>query len=245
MNKIIYISAGAAVAGIAAGFAAGWFGRGAKEKNAFEERVKAEVDQVQEYYKSKYAADVNRLAKAKIAEARDVVEDEDGGIEMAVTHEPEVVEEAEKIIQKMNYSQISKKEETTVKEVREVPDRNIFDNPPEVDPEDIRTPDRPYIITVDEFMVNEDERDQISLVFYDEDGVLVDERDSPITDIAGTVGLDSLTKFGHKSGDKKIVYVRNEKLGAEYEIVLDGRSYSEVVLGIKETKRGQKFRDDD
>ena len=82
---------------------------------------------------------------------------------------------------------------------------------------------KPYVISPSEF----DELDgynAISLTYY-ADGVLVDDIDDSIIDIS-VVGKDSLTHFGEYEDDS--VFVRNEKLKTDYEILLDVRKYSDV-----------------
>lgn len=81
-----------------------------------------------------------------------------------------------------------------------------------------------YVISPEEFDELED-YDTHSLTYYS-DGVLTDEQDNPIDDIDEVVGLESLETFGMYETDA--VYVRNERLKTDYEILLDMRPYSEV-----------------
>lgn len=75
----------------------------------------------------------------------------------------------------------------------------------------------PYVIPPEEFGNDADEYDLISLNYY-EDGVLADDWDDVIEDIDRVVGKDSLTHFGEYEDDS--VYVRNDRLKCEYEILL-------------------------
>lgn len=105
----------------------------------------------------------------------------------------------------------------------------------------------PYVISVDEFLDSND-HDKVSLTYYDGEDtqVLADERDAVITKITPLLGDDFLVRFGERSGDKNIVYIRNERLEKDIEVVLNERSYAEVVQGIKPHKsRGRKFSEDD
>ena len=83
----------------------------------------------------------------------------------------------------------------------------------------------PYVISPAEFGSN-DEYDTISLNYY-ADGVLADDMDEVVEDVEGTVGYDALTRFGEYEDDS--VFVRNEGLKVDYEILLDLRMYSEIV----------------
>ncbi len=83
----------------------------------------------------------------------------------------------------------------------------------------------PYVISPDSFG-ELDEYEQISLTFY-EDQVLADENDEIVEDVEGTVGFESLTHFGEYEDDS--VFVRNDRLKCDYEILMDERLYSDVV----------------
>lgn len=119
-----------------------------------------------------------------------------------------------------------------------------------MDAEEIASRDltRPFVISNEEFMEDPDENqtDKISLTYFSEDDTLIDELEDVIPDIIGTIGLECLSKFGYKSGDASIVMVRNLEKGIDFEVVLDERAYSDVVLGIRRPKdRPTKFREDD
>ncbi|PNH20964.1 hypothetical protein B6K86_02610 [Lachnospiraceae bacterium] len=83
----------------------------------------------------------------------------------------------------------------------------------------------PYVIPPEQFGDNE-EHEQISLTYY-ADGVLTDENDEVIEDVEDAVGIDSLNHFGEYEDDS--VFVRNDTRKCDYEILLDQRTYSEVV----------------
>lgn len=86
--------------------------------------------------------------------------------------------------------------------------------------------DRPYIIKPEEFG-NLDDYELISLTHYS-DGVLADDGDEKMTDeeIDEVVGADYAKHFGEYEDDS--VFVRNDKLKCDYEILLDNRKYSEL-----------------
>lgn len=84
----------------------------------------------------------------------------------------------------------------------------------------------PYVISPDEFGTFDDYT-TISLVYYDGDEVLADEEDEVVEDLADTVGEDFAEHFGEYEDDS--VFVRNDRLRCDYEILRDNRSYSDVV----------------
>jgi lipoate-protein ligase A len=92
----------------------------------------------------------------------------------------------------------------------------------------------PYTITVEEYLEAEKDFSQTTLTYYDGDGVLASEGDQVFTaeEKVLIIGRTTLEKFGEKSDDDNVVYIRNEKLQREFEIVRDLRKYSEVVLDL-------------
>jgi hypothetical protein len=85
--------------------------------------------------------------------------------------------------------------------------------------------DKPYVISPDEFG-EFDDYETISLTYY-ADQVLADEDDELVEDIEETVGFESLNAFGEYEDDS--VFVRNDRLKCDYEILLDQRKYSDVI----------------
>lgn len=86
---------------------------------------------------------------------------------------------------------------------------------------------KPQIISPDEFG-EQDGYDEISLTYY-ADKTLTDDRDHPMDEdeIEETVGRDSLKHFGEYEPDS--VFVRNDRLKADYEILMDSRTYAQVL----------------
>lgn len=144
-------------------------------------------------------------------------------------------------------------------EVEEVPrykTNNVFDNQDEINDEVeevlvTRTPDKPYLISIDEYMQDhtsgDDEFDKLTITYYEGDDVLADEQDTSINDIEGTIGEQHLEMFGVQSGNPSIVYVRNERISTDFEIVKQENSYAETVFGVPSNTRNRvlRMRDDD
>lgn len=104
------------------------------------------------------------------------------------------------------------------------------------------SPGEPYIISAEEFGVNENDYDQKTLTYFAEDDVLVDEKDQPIDQIDMVVGEENLTHFGYGSNDNRIVLIRNDRLGMEFEVVKNEGSYSKLVLGFQHSSDEPKVR---
>lgn len=94
---------------------------------------------------------------------------------------------------------------------------------------------KPYVIDVEDFMQNEQGRTQNTLTYFEADSVLVDESDQPIPahSVNNTVGEENLNRFGVRSRDKNIVYVRNENMDMDFEILRSEQSYRRDILGLE------------
>jgi hypothetical protein len=99
----------------------------------------------------------------------------------------------------------------------------------ENDIDEVKDMEKPYVIEPDEFG-EMDGYDVISLTYYS-DKVLTDELDELVEDVDNVVGYDSLNHFGEYEDDS--VFVRNDRLKADYEILLDTRSYYTDVINTK------------
>lgn len=82
---------------------------------------------------------------------------------------------------------------------------------------------QPYVISPEDY--SNSDYDTVSLMLY-ADGVLTDELDDIVEDVEKTVGYDSLNHFGEYEEDS--VFVRNDMLEIDYEILRDLRNYSDV-----------------
>lgn len=92
-----------------------------------------------------------------------------------------------------------------------------------------RKPDGPYVIHKDEFMENEFEYSQETLTFYEGDEIMADQTDAPLWgwfDMMGTL------KFGHGSEDPNVVYIRNDALHFEWEILRHTGRFEVEVGGM-------------
>lgn len=125
---------------------------------------------------------------------------------------------------------------------------NVFDDPSTQDSgeeddenEDDRPirvrDDGPYMITFEEFVDDYKDYEKISLSYFEEDDTLIDDKESLIPNVEDIVGSKHLSMFGPDivkySQDQNIVYVRNNRLKADFEVIHEDGSYSENVLGIR------------
>lgn len=112
---------------------------------------------------------------------------------------------------------------------------------------------KPYVISFEEFNENEEGHEQATLAYFAGDDTIVDQKDQPIDNTEYFVGDDNLLRFGHGSNDRNVVYVRNERLSMDFEIIRTGGSYSKDVLGLdaeptirhSQSRKSRKFRGTD
>ncbi len=83
----------------------------------------------------------------------------------------------------------------------------------------------PYVIAPEDFGAI-DGYDTIGLIYYS-DKILSDEEGELVEDINNVVGFDSLTTFGKYEDDS--VFVRNDRLKCDYEILFDQRTFSSII----------------
>lgn len=108
---------------------------------------------------------------------------------------------------------------------------------------------RPYVIHQDEFMADEMDFNQETLTYYEGDDILADADDTPIYDYQGLMGT---LQFGHGTSDPNVVYLRNEVLHMEWEILRHYGRFEQEVLGLAMEKEAEdelrhsvlKFRDE-
>lgn len=118
--------------------------------------------------------------------------------------------------------------------------RNVFSGPPGSDVDfdyadeiKARTKDRPYIVSQQEFNENDPGHEQVTMTYYEGDKTMADPNDQPVGLVEETIGWDNL-RFGHRSGDDNVVFIRHEMYTLDMEIVRDHRTYGEVVGGFVE-----------
>lgn len=104
---------------------------------------------------------------------------------------------------------------------------NVGDHTNDVD-------DGPYVIAPDEFGDFED-YDAISMTLTS-DGVLLDSDLSKVEDPENSVGANYMNYFGVYPDDPYSVYIRNDDLCCDFEIVKDLRTFAEIDADIPHMK---------
>jgi hypothetical protein len=98
----------------------------------------------------------------------------------------------------------------------------------------------PYVIDEKEFYEGCPDYASVTLTYYISDRTLADEDDSSIVDdivgAIGDVGLEELSRYDDADISKlpdtlPVVYIRNDKIAVDYEVLFSTGSYSSEVLG--------------
>ena len=182
------------------------------------------------FLKTKY----ERLAQEEIESVKEAFNDQLTNLQEQVD-EYSTVDKVEEWLdrakgQRINWSELEDIEEET--EESEEPDDDMSEYERLIDiytnekggAEDMEV--RPYVISPSDFGEMDGYR-QFSLTYY-EDGVLEDDEYNIINEneIAELIGSDSLFTFGEYEDDS--VFVRNERLRADFEILKDYRTYADA-----------------
>lgn len=93
-----------------------------------------------------------------------------------------------------------------------------------------RSRHEPYVISQEEFIGEEMEFKQETITYYQGDDVMADSLDTPIYNHNGLMGE---LKFGHGSRDPNVVYIRNEALKLEWEVLLHTGHFAHEVMGLE------------
>lgn len=249
-NPVVLAGVAVASAAIGAGVATLVSKRYFKLK--YEQLASQEIAEAKLFYKKQNKtdeySDPSALAEKYDDENPDVAE---------LNPETEMVKTAVKILEEQSYTAYDKPVQTTEErvEVQASIQKNIFESHPTVDEQDDdfdlddelekKAAGRPYLIEAEQYFENEEENTQTALTWFEGDEVLVDERDQPIRNVEGVIGGVANLRFGAGSKDANMVYIRNDRFSADYEVTRSTGKYSEEVLGYiqhEDRRPPRKFR---
>lgn len=94
---------------------------------------------------------------------------------------------------------------------------------------DPKTLSGPTIISEEEY-TSDWRLEKVTITYYSGDETLADEDDTIIDDVDRLVSYEALKLLVDE--DLDAVYVRNERVSIDYEVVLNNGRYSEIVLGL-------------
>jgi hypothetical protein len=191
----------------------------------YEARYILEEAQLKKFYKHK---DQQKKTESPVSRARKI-------------H----TEEAEEIVEKEGYASkpkitIAGPEEPDVEDMGTVEVvSNVF---VEVDEDFVwdeeveqanREMGKPYVVTQQDYFTSDD-YEQVTWTYYAGDGQLANDKEEPVDDYEMTVGRANLERFGHGSRDRNVVYIRNERLNLDIEVIRSTGKYGVEVCGFLE-----------
>lgn len=212
---------GSVVAALVTGAAAGYFFAKKQLETRYEALMAQEVETTKEFYRRLYKKDGFETAEEAartlgISDDSDEVVDETAVVVAAAALKSyQGVPPSEQVAKVVN---IFRRTEQGDEEV---------DEPETMDDQDV-----PFIISQKVFMQNDPEHTQCTVTWFELDKVLIDEREDRLDDYDNMVGANNLERFGHKSNDPNVVYVRNDSLQMDFEILLSRGKYTKDVLGL-------------
>lgn len=222
MNKYVNIGA-IALGGFVIGGLTGYGVANMRLRKQYEALVEIEIDNVKEMYRRRHKEAQYATPESAAAELFRDDEAPLGIVPMpSEPIEALVGEIAEKIMENPIVEQLQT--------------RNAFDTSRQDELDEVmsrpRSEDFPYVITVDEFQTERPEFDKTTITYYELDDTLCDDREVIVPDVDGTVGIEHLNQFGIGSQDDHIVYIRNERVATDFEVVLNKGYYAVEVLNM-------------
>lgn len=234
-NKIGYFAA----AGVGIGAALGWaftadhYDRKLKQANA--EIEKNKFDKVREYVEADVEMSLNLFKKTSKVEGNESTTTEKHEIvesttiievsEAVPTTSPEKTEDGEEVSDGDPENTGGK--EKIRKNLQALIDRYAADDASIEEFGDVvieqmkldKTP--PFVISMEEYAWSENAEDhtKVTLRYFPSSRVVLDEDEDLIPDVANTVGWRNLQSFGDRSGNADTVYVRNNRILTDFEIV--------------------------
>lgn len=205
------------VSALAVGGVVGYFVAKHQLEKEYEKRITQELEDAKRVYKTLYK--------------KDEFETPESAAEVLGVHEPVHLVEERALVGNAARSFVQYGGKPVVDEaiVENIFTKQIKHEDPS--PEELRnrTEEAPYVISLTEFQVNEPEYDQVTCTYYAGDDQLVDDREEPVADPDDLVGIDNLLKFGHLSGDPRVVYVQNDAKSLQIEINRSEITYAEAA----------------
>jgi hypothetical protein len=224
-----------------------------KAEAKYEEILEKEIASTREFYAKRYKAEAYS----------DIPKYEDEPDEEIDPREENLAKEAIKVLQEQAYIPYNTVEPVPVQTEKERLEvvgsikKNVFEErsapiqeTEEFDPEmqaANKSARKPYILEHDAFYDNEENHQQLTLTYFEEDDVLVDEQDRPIPNKDAVVGAGNL-RFGYGTDQENVVLIHNPLTGYDYEVTRSNKSYSSEILGLdfeQEKRPLRRFRADD
>ena len=180
-------------------------------KDKFEKIAQEEIDSVKEVFGRRIEKEadkkVEKIAKKEVEKIRKEYNEYDNLTKNYTSYSKNKTEES---IKDVEYEEVCENDEDGV-ELDEIERASDYDKPYIIEPQEFGALDGYSLITL----------------YHYSDNVLADDCDELVEDLDDVVGEDYASHFGEYEDD--CVYVRNDRLKADYEICRDLRKYSDVA----------------
>lgn len=270
LTSKVAVGAFSAIAGLAAGGAGGYYLAKKKLVLEFEDVLAVEIAETKEFYEQYYAR-LNKgtgyetpMAAAETLGVEVEVEETrtsallTGAVEAMVNYAGVTATQDtdDGVVHAKPFEHIVRRSASVddVVEEEEVVRSNVFvDGTPMEDlTEDelfdadtqvaIAAASAPYVISFEDFMQAEPGYEQPGLTYFSEDDILLDDKEEVIEDVEKVIGEEALLRFGFRSKNNDIVYVRNPVLELDFEVTRSRNSYASDVLGLKHSSDRRPMR---
>ena len=180
-------------------------------KDKFEKIAQEEIDSVKEVFGRKVEKEadkkVEKIAKKEVEKIRKEYNEYNNLTKNYTSYSKNKTEES---IKDVEYEEVCENDKDGV-ELDEIERASDYDKPYIIEPQEFGALDGYSLITL----------------YHYSDNVLADDCDELVEDLDDVVGEDYASHFGEYEDD--CVYVRNDRLKADYEICRDLRKYSDVA----------------
>lgn len=249
MSRVDILKYGVISAGTVVGFTAGYLTAKKRLAGKYAAQLENEMELTRDHYRRKHKEPPYDTAESAAAvlgsEGGELVEAEDLDIEVL----PKQFQEFARRQKELGNDPEAAVRELLVKTEEYAPRRESLQEEEIVSrlvARSHREPDKPYLIDTDEWHENENDLNQLVLTWWAGDRVLMDERDQPVPEVNDMVGLQNLEAFGRTGGSEThVIYIRNERLGAIFEVILEEGRYAVEIMGDKlldEAESNSKIR---
>lgn len=234
------IGIGASLVGAGLGAVLGFFFSKKRLETKYQQICEQEIAEMREHYNAKkrsldaqaqkYSLDLETTAAKH--EVTDIIQDNEYSPPATSSQPPMAIQPPQAVVDAAV--------EEAEPEVRNIFREDYVDDNWDYNKEKAkRSPVRPYVIHYDE---REDKPYiEVTYTYYEGDDVICDERDEVVDERERLIGVQNLDRFGHGSNDSKVVYIRNDKLELQFEIIKSPNSYSEEVAGITHSGGSQNL----
>lgn len=89
----------------------------------------------------------------------------------------------------------------------------------------------PYVIDADEFAANTPYNNQVTMMYFPHQKILVDDITGEFEDIESSVGQINMNLLA--DGDEDVVYIRNDNLSIDYEVIRSASDYNPETNGTR------------